>query len=223
MAARRPASVEAPNAPEIQPPPRPARELQPSQGPSGAGLSLLVGPSVLYSEHWQPGVHVLTTLTWKPIYRAGLSVSLLAPITSARMTAPEGSVDLYATFYRLGPVLELTSSRSPVSLRLTPAIGLGRLHLIGDAIPPFSGSSDDLFVASPSLDMATRFFVAPNLSLFADVMGSAVFPRTVIRLAGREASTWGHPVLAGAMGLELGWDTSEMHRADVSTGFAGAR
>jgi hypothetical protein len=72
--------------------------------------------------------------------------------------------------------------------------------------------------------ITTRFSVAPNLSLFADVMGSAVFPKTVIRLAGREATIWGHPALAGAIGLELFWDTSEMNRAEaVAAGLAGRR
>jgi hypothetical protein len=212
---RRPSVVEVLPVPEAQPSSQPWQDWRRAQGPSGTGLFLLAGPSLLYSAHWQPGVHSLTTLTWMPIHRAGVSISLLAPLTSARLTAQEGAVDLFATFYRLGAVLELTSLGSPVSLRLTTAMGLGWLHLIGDPALSYAGISDDRFVASPSVGVTTRLFVAPNLSLFGDVMGSAVFPKTVIRLAGREVSTWGHPVLAAAIGLELGWDTSEVHRADV--------
>jgi hypothetical protein len=222
MAARRSVVAEPP-APEPQPLARPAPVVPRMQDPP-AELSLSAGPSLLYSPNWQPGVHTLTSLTWMPIYRAGLSASVLVPISPARLTRQEGSVDLFATFYRLGAVLELTRSRSAVSLRLTAAAALGRLHLSGNANAPNVGDVDDRFVASPSASLTTRFFVAPNLSFFADVLGSAAFPKTVIRLAGRAVTGWGQPALAGAIGLEFSWQASEGQRAEVvSAAPAGRR
>jgi hypothetical protein len=222
--ATRRSSVEAPPVPETQPPPGPLHDSPKVGDPPTNSISLLAGPSLLYSTRWQPGVHTLTALTWMPIHRAGISASVLVPITPAKLTSQEGSVDLFASFYRLGAVLELTGSRSPVSLRITSGVGLGRLHLIGDAVSPYLGVSDDRFVVSPSLDIAARFFVAPDLSIFTDVMGSAAFPKTVIRLAGREVTGWGHPALAGAIGLELSWHASEAYPATVvSAKAAGSR
>jgi hypothetical protein len=223
MAARRAVVVEpSPPAPEIQPLARSAHDVPRMQDPP-ASLSLLAGPSLLYSPNWQPGVHALTSLTWMPIYRAGLSASVLVPISPARLTSQEGSVDLFATFYRLGAVLELTRSRSAVSLRLTAAASLGRLHLSGNAYAPNVGDVDDRFVASPSAGLTTRLFVAPNLSFFADVMGSAAFPKTIVRLAGRAVTGWGQPALAGAIGLELSWQASEGQRAEVMSAAAAGR
>ncbi len=192
-------------APGRSPPPepvRPPREPVPAPEPPEA-LSLSVGPSLLYSTNFRSGVHVLSTLTWMPFFRAGLSASVLTPITPARLVENEGTVELFASFYRLGGVLEVTGRRAPVSLRLTAAVGLGKLQLRGQASPTYVSAVDDRFVASPSLGVTTRVSVAPGLRLFADVMGSTAFPKTVIRLAGREATEWGRPALSAALGLEV--------------------
>jgi hypothetical protein len=224
MAARRAQTVEPPPAPEVRPPARPERDARSVEEPSPTSLSLQAGPSFLYSVHWQPGVHMSTALTWMPVYRAGVTMSVMVPITPARLASQEGSVDLLATFYRLGAVLELTRPRSQVSIRLTAAAGLGRLHLIGDASAPNTGATDDLMVVAPSAGITARLFLAPNLNLFVDARGSAAFPKTVIRFAGREVSSWGRPALEGALGFELSWDTSEMHRDEiVSVRQAGRR
>ncbi len=198
MAAR---PAPAPPPPERQQPRRP-RELAPARERPEA-LSLSVGPSLLYSTNFRPGTHVLSTLTWMPLFRAGLSASVLTPITPARLVQGEGSVELFASFYRLGGVLEVTGRRAPVSLRLTAAIGLGSLQLRGNANPTYLSASDNRFVACPSLGVTTRFSLAPGLRLFVDGMGSTAFPKTVIRLAGREATEWGRPALLAAVGLEL--------------------
>jgi hypothetical protein len=166
-------------------------------------LSLLVGPSILYSTGFRPGVHVLSTLTWLPFARAGLSASVLAPVSPARLVSPEGTVDAYASFYRLGAVLEATDPRAPVSLRLTAAAGLGSLQLHGAASLGYVGASQHHFVVCPSLGLTTRITVATNLRLVIDALGSTAFPKTVIRLAGRDATDWGRPALAGAFGLEV--------------------
>jgi len=222
MGGRRASVATALPTPEA-PPRRAANEA--SEVPErSADLSLLAGPSLLYSPNWQPGVHALTALTWMPIHRIGLSASVLVPISPARLTSQEGSVDLFATIYRLGGVLELMRPASPVSLRLQASAALGRLHLSGNAISPYVGAVDDRYVASPSLGFTARFFLAPNLSLFADVVGSAAFPKTVVRLAGRSVTSWGQPALAGAMGLELSWQATEPRRAEVvSAAPAGRR
>jgi hypothetical protein len=215
MAARRASIVEPTPAPEVRPVARSVRVEPSVEEPSPTTLSLDAGPSLLYSAHWQPGVHMLTALTWMPVYRAGITTSVMVPITPARFASQEGTVDLFATFYRLGAVLEVTRPRSPVSLHLTAAAGLGRLHLIGEGVPPYSGATEDQMVVTPSVGITARIFLAPNLGLFANTMGSAAFPKTVVRLAGREASTWGRPAIAGAIGLELSWDTSEAHRSEI--------
>ncbi len=199
--AARPAPAPAP-APE-RGPPRAAREPVAAHEPAQA-LSLSLGPSVLYSSNFRPGVHVLSTLTWMPFFRAGFSASVLTPLTPARLVGSEGTVELFASFYRLGGVLEVTGRRAPVSVRLTAALGLGQLQLRGAANPTYVSASDDRFVASPSLGVTLRLALAPGVRLFADAIGSTVFPKTVIRLAGREATQWGRPALSAALGLELG-------------------
>jgi hypothetical protein len=222
MALRRAPTIEPPPEPEVRPAARPVQERSVEE-PSPTSLSLSAGPSFLYSAHWQPGVNMSTALTWMPVHRAGISASVTVPITSARLASQEGTVDLFATFYRLGAVLELMRPRSPVSLQLGAAAGLGQLHLIGEGTPPYLGATDDRVVVTPSVGITARFFLAPNVSLFANATGAAALPKTVIRLAGREVTTWGRPALAGGVGLEVSWDTSKIHSGEVASGRQSGR
>lgn len=189
--ASRPPNQEPPAAPEAAP-----REETDS-------LSLFVGPSVLYSRDFRAGAHLLSGLTWMPFARAGLSASLLTPVLPARLLRPEGAVDLYGSFYRLGAVLEATRPQSVVSLRLTAGLGLGRLQLRGTANPRYESANEIRLVACPSLGVTARLALASHLRLFVDAGGATAFPKTVIRIAGREATEWGRPALSAALGLEL--------------------
>jgi hypothetical protein len=199
-AAATPAPAAATPAPAAVSPASP--EAQPAHD-RAEPLSLLVGPSMFYSTSFRPGVHVLSTLTWLPFARAGLSAAVLAPVSPLRLVRPEGTVDVYASLYRLGGVLEVTDPRAPVSLRLTAAAGLGTLQLRGDATAAYVGASEKRLVACPSLVITARIRLATHLHVFIDASASAAFPKTVIRLAGRDATEWGRPALTGAFGLEV--------------------
>ena len=135
--------------------------------------------------------------------RLGLSASALVPVLPQRLSRQEGAVELHGSFYRLGGVLEATGPQAPVSLRLTAAAGVGRLQLSGQASPNYEGVTESRWVACPSLGVTARFALAPHLRLFVDGNGSIAFPKTVVRVAGREATEWGRPALSAALGLEL--------------------
>jgi hypothetical protein len=188
-------------------PPAKASSAAPPEPPpvdeADENVSLLVGPSLLYSTGLRSGIHVLSTLTYMPFERAGLSASVLAPVLPAQLVRPEGTVELYTTFYRLGAVLEVTGKSPKVSLRLTAAAGLGRLQLLGQASSAYASATESRFVACPSLGVTARFALASSLRFFVDATGSTAFPKTVVRVAGREAADFGRPSLGAALGLEL--------------------
>lgn len=194
------------------PPPEPERRSTPPPEPPREGaenLSLLVGPAVLYSTDFRPAAHVLSGVTWMPFNRIGVGASVLVPVWPERLERPEGVVDLYGSFYRLGAVLEATGTKAPVSLRLTVAAGLGRLQLRGQPNTDYEGVTESRWLACPSLGVTARFALASHLRLFVDGSGSIAFPKTVIRLAGREATEWGRPALSAALGLELSASVGE--------------
>lgn len=196
--AARPEPAPAPPQPEAASasPTEPAREAP-------ENLSLFLGPALVYSTDFRPGTHVLSGLTWMPFARVGVSASALLPVVPQRLARAEGAVDLYGSFYRLGGVLEATGPKAPVSLRLTVAAGLGRLQLHGQPSLEYEGATESRWVACPTLGVTARFALASHLRLFVDGSGSIAFPKTVIRVAGREASEWGRPALSAALGLEL--------------------
>lgn len=202
--AARPEPAEAPPGPER--PSTPPAELSHE---AAENLSLSLGPAMLYSTDFRPGAHVLSGLTWMPFARVGVSASALVPVVPQRLARPEGAVDLYGSFYRLGGVLEATGPQAPVSLRLTVAAGLGRLSLRGQPSPDYQGVTESRWVACPTLGVTARFALASHLRLFVDGSGSIAFPKTVIRMAGREATEWGRPALSAALGLELSASVGE--------------
>ena len=198
-----------------EPPKAPPQSERPSSPPTEAApeapenLSLFLGPAVVYSTDFRPGAHVLSGVTWMPFARVGVSLSALVPVLPQRFERAEGAVDLYGSFYRLGGVLEATSPKAPVSLRLTAAAGLGRLQLRGQPSLDYEGVTESRWVACPTLGVTARFALASHLRLFVDGSGAIAFPKTVIRVAGREATEWGRPALSASLGLELGASVGE--------------
>jgi len=53
--------------------------------------------------------------------------------------------------------------------------------------------------------LAARFRVAPSLFVLTELTAAIAYPRTVVRLAGREATDWGQPLGTAAIGLEVAW------------------
>ena len=140
-----------------------------------------------------------------PLPRLGVSGAVLVPMVPARLTGREGSVDLFASLYRLAAIVEVGAKSSPVSLRCSAGVELAHLHFDGTANPSYVGAVDTRTTWSPLVGLAARFRVAPSLFVFTELTAALAYPRTVVRLAGREATDWGQPLGTAAIGLEVAW------------------
>ena len=192
-------------APEARPAPTVAPALDEAT-PSGAGsLALRLGPALLYTTRFRPGAELQAALTWMPFGRLGLSAAVLAPLLAARLTSPQGSVDLFASQYRIASVIEALDADGPVSLRCSLGVELERLRFEGKPVAPYTGATNNRTAWAPFAGVTPRFRVAKGAYVTTEVMVALAYPTTVVRLAGDEVTDFGRPLGTAALGVEVVW------------------
>ena len=75
----------------------------------------------------------------------------------------------------------------------------------GTARSPFRGVEQRSLAWGPWLAVGLKLDLAQRLALVAGADATFLFPKTVIRSAGREVTTFGRPLASGSAGLELAW------------------
>jgi hypothetical protein len=201
-------------APPVAPSAAPVSEAAtkpptPAATDSTGSLAVMLGPALLHSMHLRPGAELQSSVTWMPLRRLGLKASVLAPLVASRLTSSQGSVELWATLFRLGGVVEIGRQAAPVSLRCEAGIEHERLRLQGRPNPPYRAATDSATTFSPFVGIAPRFRVTGGVYIVTDFVLALASPTTVIRLAGREVTDWGRPLGTVAVGLELEWPATQ--------------
>jgi hypothetical protein len=183
-----------------------AQEAAASPGPSrdaGQTLSLSLGPAALYSATFRPGAQLEAIFTWMPLPVLGLSGAALLPIAPPRLSSPQGSVDLFASLYRLGAVVQAGDGFSAVSLRCAAGVELDKLRFEGHPTSPYLGASENRTAWSAFAGIAPRFRVTSSVHIVTELVVALANPTTVVRIAGREVTSFGRPLGTAALGLEL--------------------
>ncbi len=179
----------------VQPPP-PAPERRPVSFDLGFGFSASPG-----------GVPVAPTfiasVRWMPIEHVGMGVLAVASPFHSTVEEPEGATSIWTGLAGAGLAVEATSSSATWGFTVEAGGAGGWLHLDGDAAPGFRSQSDTLAVGGPYLRPSLRWRLTPAFALRLDVIGAVVFPRPVVAFAGREVATWGRPIIASSLGVEL--------------------
>lgn len=182
-----------------EPPVRAANE------PSPLRLAFAAGAGLSHSADFTAAPQVWAAFTATNAERIGLTAQFSASLAPERRRAREGGVEVLVSEYRLGAVYEL-GPRSPwIALRLEAGAFLDRLVVNGTAESPYASQREDLLTAGPWLAGGVRLELLPQLSAWSSVSAAYAFPRTVIRAAGRELTTWGRPTRVARAGLEISW------------------
>ena len=182
-------------------PPAPVR-VAPARD-AGQALSLSFGPAALYSATFRPGAELQASVTWTPLPNLGLSGAVLAPIAPPRLSSPQGSVDLFATLYRLGAIVQAGEAAAAVSLRCTAGVELDKLRFEGHPTLPYLGATDNRTTFSPFLGLTPRFRVTSSVYVVTELVVALASPTTVVRIAGQDVTSFGRPLGTAALGLEL--------------------
>ncbi len=172
--------------------------------PSG-GVSLAAGPNFRAGSGVDGSFGFWTALRVLFGERFGVTLQLVLPLTPGELETPEGTVKAFATEYRAGATFEDTLFASALSLRGEAGVLIAQLGVEGSASPPYVGSRDDLVALGPWLGARLRLELTRNFGLMLGGDAAYVFPRLVIRSAGREVATWGRPMGSLAIAAEFTW------------------
>ncbi len=178
--------------PEAAPPP-PAPVLRVAVGFGAMGSPGGVGPA---------GVLDLG-VAWMPSEHAGGTLFAVIPLSRPEVTGAPGSADLAAGLGGVGARFLLTTRASRWAPTIDAGLAVVGLASKGVANPGFSSGSAFAVTAAPFLRAGVAFAPVPALRLRADLLGAVVVQDVEVKLASRQAATWGRPVALLSAGVDF--------------------
>ncbi len=168
-------------------------------------LSLAAGPFASHSAGFGisagawAGIALLTPL------RVGVSAQLFLSLEPGELASSEGQVELSSSIYRLGGVFEFGPLGAPLTGSAHAGLLLSRLTISGSAESPYFGVREEAIAWGPWAGLGAHLALADKVGLVLGADMAFTFPKTVVRAAGRELTTWGRPLYAAAAGVEMVW------------------
>jgi hypothetical protein len=190
----------APTAPPISPPRPPSTSPAPTESEfSGflAGAALLSPGGVPVAPQIRIGAG------WSPHPRLGVEGLVFFPTAPATLSMPEGTIELRALGFGVGPIARLTDPAA--NLSATATVGLGAMLLLfeGSAPPPFLSMEGSRWMAIPYAGAGLSYRLNPLFALRADAIAALALPEPVVRAAMREVASMGRPALLFSLGIEV--------------------
>lgn len=171
---------------------------------SGA-VFVAAGPALLGLPRFERSAQFWLQAAWLSKIGFGVGAELFSPLSAARLSAPEGSVELRSTCYRLGVLWDFGSNDTRFGAQLGAGWSLTTVSVRGTALEPYVGSQDDFVSHAPWLSVSGRARISSHFALRLQISGSHALPRATIRLAGREVADFARPSYFASVGPELSW------------------
>jgi hypothetical protein len=194
--------------PEKEPPSgRPAtvdRSPPETNARSDAHASLELSPALA----WSPGdmgtqVQVLVVPRWYATARVSLGVVILSPTFGTTVRAAEGSADVTTGLAGIEAALSALERHESWNTNIGLGGSLLWMRATGSAVPPLTGSIDDLFTAVAHLRIGFSLWLGAWARIRADVTAGYALTNPVVRFGERRVANWGRPVIMPSIGVEL--------------------
>jgi hypothetical protein len=187
--AARPAPVVHAERPRPTPPPPPVARHRP--------WWVSAGPSVVMSEgKLGPAAGATLSLAASVHDRALVGLGLWVPGSAARLTEPEGETNVWLGFAMLGVGAELFRPSTPWSSRASLGVGGLLFHYGGEADAPYHGRSSTLITGAAAATWDLGYRLDSRLGIRLEPSVGVAFPRPVLRVVDRTATSWGRPWFA---------------------------
>ena len=193
-----------PPAPRPSPPPTPpaavpARDVPkagvPTRPAFASGIGIGVGAGVMGSfpgagAVWLPSL--MLTYGWDSGFSVELSFRGLGP--AVEFAAPAGTAKVEPQFASV-EVLKTWWPRARVVPFVSAGAGAQHVRVVGNAAPPFAGTTSDTWAAWTSAGLGAAAPIHSGLSLMTRALAAATWPPTAVRIAGVDAGHFGAPSL----------------------------
>lgn len=164
----------------------------------------LFGPALTLSPGGVPVVpHIRLSGSYRAIWRLGVEALAFIPITSSKVSAPEGSMDLRTVTFGAAATMQLTPP--DLDLRALAGLGLAATALMyeGQAVPPHAASEGSAWAAAPFAEFAVSYALHPVVAVRLDGIAALLLPEPVLRIADREVASYGRPAVLVTLGVEI--------------------
>lgn len=207
-AAEAPSTAEG--ARQLDVPPRRAlaarRGAPSSEAPPWVTLRFALAPGFFFSPGgFGPIPAFGAGIEWRLSDNAGLAVLGTIPLASAGIERPEGTVSLTVWTAGAAARVFLAEPQSPWA----PSIDLGAMVLsvesAGYAGKGYTAGSSSAWTGAPFARVGLAHSLAPPVRVRADLLVSALMQGVSVRVADREAATWGEPMVLLSLGVDAGW------------------
>ncbi len=202
MAARDRAMAPAPAAPP-EPGPLSSPPLR-SSGSLDKGTLFVGGALSLSPGGLSPLPHVRVGGGLRLAERLGFELDLVIPTLPAEVSRPEGGASVLPTWCTAGLTVSLTGEQSPFRVRAGLGAGLEWVHVSARPLPPFVGSDADFFAGVLQARLGFAYAFTSLLRARLDLDLGFATPELGVRFAGERVASFGLPLFAPALGLEVG-------------------
>ncbi len=171
--------------------------------PKARPAAIALSPTVTLSPGGIPAMFQLRLGgSYRIVGPLGLQAHALVPTAPATIGEPEGEVGVRLLGFGAGLSLDVLAP--PADWTLAASVGMGAAGLLYDAQPAgFEGSSGSSWASNPYLGLNGSYRLIEMLALRADGQAGLLLPTSVVRVAQREVASFGLPVLAFSLGVEL--------------------
>ncbi len=130
-----------------------------------------------------------------------LDAMLGRSVTGTGVVASEGQTSVDTWLAAVGARARVAIGRFGASAGL--GVGGAWLHLQGTANPPFTAGHDDIWTTWPFAVIGADAALTHALAVRVDGMAGFTAPKAVIDFAGTQVASWGVPLTAATLGIEL--------------------
>jgi hypothetical protein len=205
LSAAHPARGDAPVTPKLEQIAAPPAAPRSPADESVSRLALALGPAVAWSPGLGAAADASVGLTFIGPSRLGVTLQALLPLQAHHVRTREGRIDVTAWSYRLALALELPLGRGALRSRLFAGGLLTKVTASGETDSPFVAAEEEFLTGGPWLGAGVELELSKAFAVFAGADAGFSFPRTVLRSAGNELTSFGRPLCAGSTGVSVSW------------------
>lgn len=147
--------------------------------------------------------HLWLGFGWFAWPRVKLEVLGAIPLAAGGAEGEEGVADVGAGLVAVGARYLLTDARALLVPSVGGGMGVCIMNMEGIARPPYSSESSWIATGLGFVRAGLSLRLGWRVRVNIDGMVGMLTPRAAVDFAGREAASWGRPLLSLAAGLEL--------------------